>query len=51
MTDKQEESSDKIHHRRIFRGVHGILLSQSQGNGYPVRPHYRIEHMGVLRIS
>ncbi len=51
MTDKQKNLVSKIHHRRIFRSVHGILLSQSQGNGYPVRPHYRIEHLGVLRIS
>lgn len=31
--------------------MHGILLYQSQGNGYPVRPHYRIEHLGVLRTG
>lgn len=51
MTDKQKNLVIKIHHRRIFRDVHGILLSQSQGNGYPVRPHYRIEHLGVLRTG
>lgn len=51
MTDKQKNLVIRSITGVFFRGVHGILLSQSQSNGYPVRPHYRIEHLGVLRIS
>ena len=37
MTDKQKNLVIRSITGVIFRGVHGILLSQSQGNGYPVR--------------
>ncbi len=51
MTDKQKNL--------VIRSITGVFFVvcmvscflQSQSNGYPVRPDYRTEHLGVLRIS
>ena len=50
MTDKQKNLVIRSITGVFFRGVHGILSFNPRAMD-PVRPHYRIEHLGVLRIS